>query len=247
MTKTKAKKTSRRSVAGAPASSKNLTGKVSSRPEGKKRQAAKRIYSGLLKLYPDADCALTHRNAFELLMATILSAQCTDVRVNMVTPGLFAKYPTPEAMSAAALSSIEAIIRSTGFYRNKSKSLKNASAMLVDRYRGQVPDTMDELIALPGVARKTANVVLGNVFGKNEGCVVDTHVARLSRRLGLTEHTDVKKIEKDLMAVFPSKDWTMLAHLLIHHGRAVCSARKPKCDGCKLATICPRVGVESKN
>ena len=245
MRKTSTKKTSRRSaVGGAAASSKSLSGKGSIRPESQKRKTAQRIYNGLLKLYPDAHCALTHRNAFELLIATILSAQCTDVRVNMVTPGLFAKYPNPKAMSAAPLGSIEAIIRSTGFYRNKAKSLKNTSKMLVEKHGGQVPDTMDELTALQGVARKTANVLLGNAFNKNEGVVVDTHVARLSRRLGLTEYTDVKKIEKDLIAMFPSKDWTMLAHLLIYHGRAVCNARKPKCDDCKLAALCPRVGVE---
>jgi len=247
MSKTTTKKTACRSARGASASNKSLVGKGSTRPENEKRKAAKRIYNGLLKLYPDAHCALTHHNAFELLIATILSAQCTDVRVNMVTPGLFAKYPDPKTMSAAPLVSIEAMVRSTGFYRNKAKSLKNASKILAEKYHGQVPDTMDELTALRGVARKTANVVLGNAFGKNEGVVVDTHVGRLSRRLGLTGHTDAKKVEKDLITVFPSKDWTMLAHLLIYHGRAVCVARKPRCDECKLAQLCPRVGVELKS
>jgi endonuclease-3 len=187
---------------------------------------------------------LKHRNAFELLIATILSAQCTDVRVNMVTPGLFEKYPDAQAMSSASLASIESLIRSTGFYRNKAKSLKNTSRMLVEKHGGQVPDTMDELTALQGVARKTANVLLGNAFGKNEGVVVDTHVGRLSRRLGLTQHKDPKKVEQDLMAAFPSQQWTLLAHLLIQHGRGDCTARKPKCGPCQLASMCPRVGVE---
>lgn len=206
-------------------------------------QRAKQIYRSLAKLYPDARCALNHRNAYELLIATILSAQCTDARVNLVTPGLFKKYPDPAAMARAPLPEIEQAIRSTGFYRNKAKSLQGASRILAEKYNGRVPDTMDQLIELPGVARKTANVVLGNAYGKNEGVVVDTHVGRLSRRMGLTRHADPKKIEQDLIKLFPRKDWAMLAHLLIHHGRAVCVARKPRCEVCTLASVCPQIGL----
>jgi len=219
----------------------------SRKPTRKQLDHASAVYDELLRLYPDAECALKHRNAFELLVATILSAQCTDVRVNMVTPGLFAKYPTPAAFVVAEQEAIEKQIQSTGFYRNKAKSLKGASQRIVDEFAGDVPDTMDDLLTLPGVARKTANVVLGNAFGKNEGVVVDTHVGRLSIRLGLTKHTDPKKVEQDLMALFPRQTWTMLAHLLISHGRAVCAARKPACERCTLADICPKVGVEEKS
>ena len=210
-------------------------------PELKKRAA--RVYRKLVKLYPDAQCALDHRNPFELLVATILSAQCTDVRVNMVTPELFRKYPTPKKLADAPAADVEAQIRSTGFYRNKAKSIQGASRMITDEHRNQVPDTMDELLKLPGVARKTANVVLGNAYGKNEGVVVDTHVGRLSRRLGFTNQKDPKKVEADLTRLFPRRNWTMLSHLLIFHGRQVCSARKPDCKACSLAPDCPKVGV----
>lgn len=201
------------------------------------------LYQRLLKLYPDAKCALNHHNAFELLIATILSAQCTDVRVNMVTPALFKRFPKPADFANASLGEIETLIRSTGFYRNKAKSIQGASKLLVEKFNGQVPRTMEELLELPGVARKTANVVLGNAFGINVGMVVDTHIGRLSRRLGLSKHLDPAKVERDLMRLFPSENWMMLAHLLIYHGRQVCGARKPACERCTLSDICPKNGV----
>ncbi len=207
------------------------------------RRRAKRIYQKLEQLYPDAHCALDHRSPFQLLTATILSAQCTDVRVNLVTPALFKAYPTAKKMAAAKITDLERLVKTTGFFRNKAKSIKGAAMVIEQDHEGEVPDTMDELLKLPGVARKTANVVLGNAFGKNIGVVVDTHVGRLSVRLGWTEQTDPKKVERDLMGVFPQKDWTMLSHLLIHLGRGPCRARNPKCDGCALLKSCPRVGV----
>ena len=201
------------------------------------------VYDHLLALYPDAHCALNHRNAFELLAATILSAQCTDVRVNLVTPALFKKYPDAKALAKADPAELEEIIRSTGFFRSKAKSLMGMARLLVEKFAGEIPRTMAQLVELPGVARKTANVVLGNAFGMNEGVVVDTHIQRLSQRLGLSKHEQPVKIEEDLMALFPRENWTMLAHLLIFHGRQVCAARKPACDRCTLAEICPRIGV----
>ncbi|MEX0653191.1 MAG: endonuclease III [Phycisphaeraceae bacterium] len=209
------------------------------------KRRAGRVYRTLVRTYPDATCALLHRNPFELLIATILSAQCTDVRVNLTTPALFAKYPTPADLAAAKPADLEKLIRSTGFYRNKAKSIRGAAQAIVDHHHGEVPDTMDELLKLPGVARKTANVVLGNAFNKNVGVVVDTHVARLAKRLGFTTHTDVKKIERDLMARFPKKNWALLAHLLIFHGRAICKARRAECDRCPLLKDCPQVGVKN--
>ena len=208
-------------------------------PDPELKRRAGRIRRKLLKLYPDAQCALEHRDPFQLLAATILSAQCTDKRVNIVTPVLFKKYPTPQAMAQAKPADLERIIRTTGFFRNKSKSLKGASQSIVNDHNGSVPDTMDKLLTLPGVARKTANVVLGNAFGKNVGVVVDTHVGRLSQRMGLTKHKDPVKIERDLMPLFPRKSWALLAHLLIHHGRAICTARNPACETCPLAKDCP--------
>lgn len=216
---------------------------VSRSPTPEQKRHAQTIYTRLRKAFPDATCALTHRDPFELLMATILSAQCTDVRVNMVTPDLFRKYPDPKAMANAELSDLENLIRTTGFFRNKAKSLKHASTTIHSEHRGRVPKTMDELTRLPGVARKTANVVLGNAFGKNEGVVVDTHVSRLSQRMGLSKHKDPIRIERDLMTLFTRASWTLLSHLLIFHGRQVCQARKPHCDDCALADICPKVGV----
>ena len=213
-------------------------------PTADLKRRAGRVYRGLLKLYPDAHTALQHKSPFELLIATILSAQCTDVRVNMVTPALFKKYPDSGAMAKAKIADLENMVKSTGFYRNKAKSLKGASLAIADEHSGQVPDTMDELLTLPGVARKTANVVLGNAFGKNVGVVVDTHVGRLSQRLGFTKHKDPKKIELDLMPLFLRKNWAMLSHVLIFHGRQVCSARKPKCDACTLRKDCPQIGVK---
>jgi endonuclease-3 len=192
----------------------------------------------LAQAYPNAECALHHRNPWELLVATILSAQCTDARVNMVTPGLFKKFPTPADFAHAPLVEIEEEIRSTGFYHNKAKSLNGAARKLVGEYGGKVPQTMDELLSLPGVARKTGNVVLGVAFGKAVGVVVDTHVLRLSRRLELTQETQPVLVEKDLMKVIPQDHWIAFSHELIHHGRQVCIARKPRCPDCTLETLC---------
>ena len=192
----------------------------------------------LRSAYPDAECALHHRNAWELLVATILSAQCTDARVNMVTPELFRKFPTPAAFAQASLPAIEEEIRSTGFYHNKAKSLSGAAKRLVAEFGGKVPDTMDQLLTLPGAARKTANVVLGVAFHKAEGVVVDTHVLRLANRLSLTQSGDPKRVEQDLMQVIPRDRWISFSHEMIHHGRRICIARKPKCAECSLETIC---------
>ena len=189
--------------------------------------------------YPDAHCELDYRNPFELLCATILSAQCTDVRVNMVTPVLFARYPDAESLSVARQEDVEEIVRTTGFFRAKAKSLIGMGGMLVDRFGGEVPRTVAELVPLPGVGRKTANVVLGNAFGINDGIVVDTHVQRLARRLGLTREADPIGIEKALMPLFPRDDWALLSHLLIWHGRRRCFARKPDCAACVVKEICP--------
>jgi len=197
------------------------------------------IYRRLEAEYPDATCALDHRNPYELLVATILSAQCTDKRVNMVTPALFAKYPNAEALSAANPDDLQEMIKSTGFFRNKTKSLLGMSAAVVEKHGGDVPRTMDELVRLPGVGRKTANVVLGNAFGLEEGVVVDTHVSRLSNRLALSRESDPVKIEQDLMSLFPRTQWTMLSHLLISHGREICDARKPLCEKCVVHLLCP--------
>lgn len=207
------------------------------------KKRAGKLYRAMEKLYPEAHCALIHKNAFELLIATILSAQCTDKRVNIVTPPLFKKYPNAQSMANATPADLEKLVRSTGFFRNKAKSIKGASEAITHEHKGQVPDTMNELLKLPGVARKTANVVLGNAYGINEGVVVDTHVGRLSNRMGLTSQKDPKKIELDLIPLFPRKNWTLLSHLLIWHGREICSARKPLCDQCKLAKDCPQIGV----
>jgi endonuclease-3 len=200
---------------------------------------AAEILERLRVAYPDARCALHHRNAFELLCATILSAQCTDARVNMVTPILFARYPTPEALAAARPEDVESIIMSTGFFRNKTKSLIGMAQALVAEHGGVVPRTMEELRVLPGVGRKTANVILGNAFGINEGITVDTHVTRLSQLLELTRQDDPAKIEQDLMPLFSRDDWGLLSHLLIFHGRQVCIARRPRCGDCVLANLCP--------
>ena len=201
------------------------------------------ILSQLKVLYPDARCALDYRNAYELLCATILSAQCTDVRVNLVTPALFARYPTPFELAQADPMEVQEIIKSTGFFRNKTRSLIGMAQALVADHGGEVPRTMEELRKLPGVGRKTANVVLGNAYGTNEGVTVDTHVSRLTRLLGLTQESDPVKIEKDLMEVFPQEDWGLLSHLLIFHGRQVCIARRPRCGDCLLAKICPSAAL----
>ncbi len=198
----------------------------------------KDILNRLDARYPNVRCALHHNSAWELVIATILSAQCTDVMVNKVTPGLFQQYPTPQAMAAATPEELEPILRPTGFYRNKAKSVVGASKAIVENFGGQVPDEMDKLLTLPGVARKTANVVLGSWFGKGVGVVVDTHVHRISRRLELTNADDPKNIEQDLMKVVPQNRWIDYSHQIIHHGRALCIARRPKCAECPLENIC---------
>ncbi len=200
---------------------------------------AKTVVRRLRGEYPEARCALTHKNPYELIVSTILSAQCTDEMVNKVTPALFRKYPTAEDLAKARLPSVEKLVRSTGFFRNKARNITGMAKKLVADFRGKVPQTMEELLTLPGVARKTANVVLGVAFGKAEGVVVDTHVHRLSRRLGLTEKDDPGRIEKDLMEALPRSDWIDVGHLLIWHGRRVCAARKPRCDACVLNDRCP--------
>jgi len=194
------------------------------------------------ELYPDAHCELDFQGPFQLLVATILSAQCTDKRVNLVTPTLFARYPDPESLATANPRELEKIIQSTGFFRNKAKNLLGAARVICEDFDGQVPKEMDQLLTLPGVARKTANVVLGSAFGKNEGVVVDTHIARLSRRLKLTRETEPVKIERDLMEKIPRAQWTRFGHQLIWHGRRVCYARKPDCGHCALAPHCPSAG-----
>jgi endonuclease III len=204
---------------------------------------APEILTRLRAAYPDARCALDHRGAFELLCATILSAQCTDARVNLVTPVLFGRYPTPETLARARQADVEEIIRSTGFFRNKARSLIGMAQALVADYGGEVPRTMEQLQSLPGVGRKTANVILGNAYGINEGITVDTHVTRLSRLLGLTRHADPVKIEQDLMVLFPRDQWALLSHLLIFHGRQVCVARRPRCHECVLSDLCPSSAV----
>lgn len=201
---------------------------------------------GLAKEYADAECALVHKNAFELLIATILSAQCTDVRVNIVTPELFRRWPTPEHMAEAKPAELEKAIQSTGFFRNKARNILGCCRKLVDEHGGEVPRTLEELVKLPGIGRKTANVVLGTAFEIPSGVVVDTHVTRLCWRLGLTKHTNAVKIEHDLMKLLPEEEWINFSHRLIHHGRRICNARKPLCGECVLLEICPRVGVEEK-
>lgn len=211
-------------------------------PEETKRRAAA-ILRRLKKAYPDAKCALDHSNPLELLVATILSAQSTDKRVNMVTPALFARYRTPADYARSPRGVLEKEIHSTGFFNAKAKSLRAMGAAIAAEHGGRVPDTMEALVALPGVGRKTANVVLGNAFGKDEGFVVDTHIGRLARRMGLTRQTDPVKVEQDLNALVPKGRRTLAAHLLIFHGRQVCAARKPLCDACPVAPLCPKVGV----
>jgi endonuclease-3 len=207
------------------------------------RQRARKIVSALKKSYPDAECALTHTTAFELLVATILSAQCTDERVNMVTPDLLRKYPTPQSLSQARQRDVEKIIQSTGFFRNKAKNLIGMARGLVESHEGEVPQDLDDLVRLPGIGRKTANVVLGTAFGIPSGVVVDTHVKRITRLLGLTTETNPEKIEQDLMQVVSKKEWINFSHRLIHHGRRICIARRPKCEECPLLKLCPRVGL----
>ncbi|HEY3395203.1 MAG TPA: endonuclease III [Lacipirellulaceae bacterium] len=211
-------------------------------PAEKKAQAA-RVVRRLNADYPAATCALVNETPFELLVATILSAQCTDERVNMVTPELFRRWPTAAEMARAPTKELEAVIQSTGFFRNKAKNIKAASQAMMAQHDGEVPRNMDQLVALPGVGRKTANVVLGTAFGLATGVVVDTHVTRVSRRLGLTEHTDPVKIEQDLIEIVPKSEWVDFAHRMIHHGRQICTARKPKCPECSMNKFCPKIGV----
>lgn len=208
-----------------------------------RQKRTEEIIKRLKKEYPDAHCALEHSNAFELLVATILSAQCTDERVNMVTPALFRRYRGPGHLAGAETPELEEAIRSTGFFRSKAKSLQAAARDIVEKHGGEVPRTMEEMTLLRGVGRKTANVVLGNAYEISSGVVVDTHVTRLSHRLGLTAQKDPVKIEHDLMEKVPKRDWTLFSHLLIHHGRAVCQARKPRCAECAVAPHCPKIGV----
>jgi endonuclease-3 len=234
-------KTGQAGKAAAPIVARKPARKLSAKDEAARVRA---IVAGLESLYPDAHCELDFATPFQLLVATILSAQCTDKRVNLVTPVLFAKYGTPELMAEATTREIEPIIQSTGFFRNKAKSILGAARVLMDDFAGQVPKTMDELLTLPGVARKTANVVLGSAYGLNIGFVVDTHVMRLSDRLRLAEPTQEPiKIERELCALLPQPLWTKLGHQLIWHGRRVCIARKPRCHECALAPNCPSAGV----
>jgi endonuclease-3 len=212
----------------------------------KKSEIALETYQRLKNIYPDAHCELNHSNAFELLLATILSAQCTDARVNMVTPALFKKYSSPQKLAKAKLEDVEEIIKSVNFFRNKSKSLIACAQTLVEEFQAEVPRTVEELTKLAGVGRKTANVVLGNAFNINVGIVVDTHVKRTAALLGLTKHTDPEKVETDLMRLFPNENWTEISHLLIFLGRRTCIARRPQCDLCVLNQICPSAGKAAK-
>ncbi len=210
-----------------------------------RKQRALKIAHQLAKTYANAECALKHDNPFQLLAATILSAQCTDERVNMVTPALFAKFPTPAALAASKQEDVEKIVQSTGFFRAKATNLRGMAQALVDQFGGELPRTLEEMTALPGVGRKTANVVLGTAFGLPTGVVVDTHVKRLTRLLGLTKNLDPVKIEHDLATLLPKSEWINFSHRLIHHGRRICNARKPNCAECPLLKLCPRVGLPS--
>ncbi|MEO8799211.1 MAG: endonuclease III, partial [Polyangiaceae bacterium] len=225
---------------------KKVVAKVATAVPAKAKSAKKKtpeeivaVYTRLAKHHHDAHCELDHRNAFELVVATVLSAQSTDVAVNKITPGLFAKYPTPEKMAAASYDDIENAINRIGMFRMKTRSLMGLSRQLIEKHGGKVPETLAELVLLPGVGRKTANVVLGVAFEKSEGVVVDTHVQRLSQRLGWTKHTEPVDIEQDLMKVLPKSEWDRVSHVLIFHGRRICFARKPNCEGCPVNDVCP--------
>lgn len=219
--------------------------KKSAATDAARRRRARTLLRELHELYPDADCELLHDGPLQLLVATVLSAQCTDERVNRVTRDLFGRYRTAADYAAAPREELEEAIRSTGFFRNKAKNIQGLARDLVERHGGDVPEDMDALVALPGVARKTANVVLGTAFGRNEGVVVDTHVHRLARRLGFSDERDPAKVERDLMTLFPRREWTYLGHALIQHGRRTCRARKPACEACPLRRSCPSAGAES--
>ena len=207
------------------------------------KQRSLEILIRLKRLYPEAPCTLNYETPVQLLVATILSAQCTDDRVNLVTPALFERFPDAVALGNADLEDLESLVRSTGFYRNKSKNIKGACQAIVNKFNNQVPQRMELLLELPGVARKTANVVLAHAFGINMGVTVDTHVKRLSQRLGLTEHTDPTRIERDLMVLLPQPDWENWSIRLVYHGRAVCNARNPACNICELADLCPSANI----
>lgn len=215
------------------------------RTRGEDQAHAARVVEALRRSYPEAICALVHSDPFQLLVATILSAQCTDARVNLVTPSLFRRYPDAQSLATARPDDLEEIIRSTGFYRSKARNLLAMAKQVVERHGGQIPEELEALTALGGVGRKTANVVLGTAFGRAEGVVVDTHVKRLARRLGLAKGKTPEQIERELMAVVPTSEWVDLSHRLIHHGRKICTARRPRCEDCPLAELCPRVGVSA--
>lgn len=230
------------------------TGKTGKKPPAKPRTAARAprpdpreralaLADALHRLYPDAHCELDFQGPFQLLVATILSAQCTDKLVNTVTPALFARFPDARAMARADVAEVERLVAKTGFFRQKAKNIVAASRALVEKHGGEVPRAMEALVKLPGVARKTANVVLGSAFGMNEGIAVDTHVTRLAQRLGLSAHDEPMKIEQDLLSLLPRERWTLIGHQIIWHGRRVCQARKPDCDGCAIAPLCPSFGV----
>jgi endonuclease III len=228
-----------------PTAKKTTAAKSASVPvDATVKKIANKTVKHLAADYPDVTCALENETPFQLLVATILSAQCTDARVNMVTPGLFARWPSAAEMAVAPIKALEKAVQSTGFYRNKAKNIKACSQMLVERHDGEVPREMEPLVALAGVGRKTANVVLGTAYGLASGVVVDTHVARITHRLGLTKHSDATKIEQDLMRLVPRKEWVDFAHRLIHHGRQICAARKPKCNMCSMNKFCPKIGVK---
>jgi endonuclease-3 len=222
---------------------KSPTTKANTEVNTEAKKSARQVLRRLKADYPDAECALVHRSAFQLLIATILSAQCTDKRVNLVTKELFRKYRKPADFATAPLKDIEEAVRSTGFYRNKAKNIKACSAELVEKHRSKVPQDLESLVRLAGVGRKTANVVLGTAFGIPTGVVVDTHVGRISRRLGLTKQKDAVKVETDLIQVLPKKEWIDFSHRMIHHGRQVCDARKPNCEACSMNKFCPQIGV----
>ena len=217
----------------------------SSKTPGDKRQRVTRIIRKLKATYPVALCALNHHSPFELLAATILSAQCTDERVNLVTPALFKKYPTPQALAQARQEDLEEVIRSTGFYRNKAKNLIGMAKAVTEKHHGNLPQTLEELVQLPGVGRKTANVLLGTAYGIPSGVVVDTHVSRITQLLGLTDASGAEQIERDLIGLVPRDEWINFSHRLIHHGRQICNARRPQCSICPLLPDCPRIGLSA--
>ncbi len=245
MTRKAPRATSASQPPAKPGAKTKKVSKSSARDADRKSLAAK-VVRHLKVDYPGAECALDNETPFQLLVATILSAQCTDARVNMVTPDLFRRWPTAHEIAAVPIPVLEKAIHSTGFYHNKAKNIKACSQELVDKYDGEVPNDMGQLVALAGVGRKTANVVLGSAFGIATGVVVDTHVTRLSNRLGLTKNTDATKIEKDLMELVPKKEWIDFSHRLIHHGRQICNARKPLCEKCSMNGFCPKIGVPNK-